>query len=249
MEIIPGLHCLSGVGLGVNAYVWHPRPADRNGTAGTGLPGSEEPVVFDCGYPWQAATLFDSLAKLGCPVEQVRTVAVTHDDYDHTGALAELVSASGADVVAHRLEAESLESSFWREMPRRSNVHSFILRAVTGMAYAARPKQPVTVTRPVEDGEEIAGGWIAIHTPGHTPGNLSYWHPQTRVLMAGDALGSQIRGEIRAPIGNYSVDNEECAASVRKLAALRPDTICFGHGPEIVGRAYVSLDRLARSLS
>jgi glyoxylase-like metal-dependent hydrolase (beta-lactamase superfamily II) len=152
-------------------------------------------------------------------------------------------------VIAHRLELESLQSRFWREMPRRNNPASFVLRAVTGVAYAARPKQPVTVTRPVEDGEETGDGWIAVHTPGHTPGHLAFWRQASRVLIAGDALGSVTRGEVRCAGDNYSVDREEIVRSVRKLAALQPDTICFGHGPEIIGGAAPALDRLARSLT
>jgi glyoxylase-like metal-dependent hydrolase (beta-lactamase superfamily II) len=163
--------------------------------------------------------------------------------------LAELVDASRADVVAHRLEVQSLQSAFWREMPRRNNVFSVVLRAVTGVAYAARPKRAVTITHPVEDGDVLPGGWVAIHTPGHTPGHLSYWQPTLRVLIAGDALGSQVRGEIRAPIGNYSVDNDLVPASVAKLAALEPDVICFGHGPELIGGAAPALRRLARQLA
>jgi glyoxylase-like metal-dependent hydrolase (beta-lactamase superfamily II) len=193
--------------------------------------------------------LFQSLASLGCPVEQVRTVAITHDDYDHSGALAELVDRSGANVVAHRVEVDSLQGGAWREMPRRNNAFSMVLRAVTGVAYAAQPKHPVAVTQAVEDGAVLPGGWVAIHTPGHTPGHLSYWQPEARVLIAGDALGSQMRGQIRAPIGAYSVDNDEVARSVAKLAALEPDVICFGHGPELVGGAAPLLHRLARSLA
>ena len=105
------------------------------------------------------------------------------------------------------------------------------------------------MTRPVEDGAQIGDGWIAVHTPGHTPGHLAFWHPSLRVLIAGDALGSQLRGEIRAAGDNYSDNYEEVVRSVRKLAALQPDTICFGHGPEIVGGAAPALDRLARSLA
>jgi glyoxylase-like metal-dependent hydrolase (beta-lactamase superfamily II) len=242
MEIVRGLHCLAGVGLGVNAYLWRPPFGSGDSTEAGG------PIVFDCGYPWQTPALFHSLAALGCPVQQVAAVAVTHDDFDHTGGLAELLAASGAAVIAHRLEVESLQSPFWREMPRRNNPASFVLRAVTGVAYAARPKQPVTVTRPVEDGEAIGGGWIAVHTPGHTPGHLAFWHGANRVLIAGDALGSIMRGEIRCAGDNYSVDSQEIVQSVRKLAELQPDTICFGHGPEIVGGAAAALARLARSL-
>lgn len=240
MEIVPGLHCISGVSHGVNAYVWHPRPAER---------GEGEPIVFDCGYPWQARLLLDSLNALGCPAGQIRTVAITHDDYDHTGGLADVVEASGAQVIAHVAEVPSLEGAAWRELPRRGDLTSALLRAVTGVAYAARPKRPVVVTRPVEDGESLPGGWSAIHTPGHTPGHLAYWHEETRVLIVGDALGSRLRGEIRANIGSFSVDNEQVAASVRKLAALEPETICFGHGSEIVGGAARLLNRLAGSLN
>jgi glyoxylase-like metal-dependent hydrolase (beta-lactamase superfamily II) len=237
MEIVPGLHCIAGVAMGVNAYVWHPWRGER---------AAGEPVVFDCGYPWHAGALLDSLRRLGCPPEQVASIAVTHDDYDHTGALAELVDVSGAEVIAHRLEAVSLKSEVWRELPRR-NAFGYVLAAVTGVAYAARRKRPVEVTRPVEDGAELPGGWIAVWTPGHTPGHLAYWQPERRILIAGDALGSRLRGEILANTGAYSADNELVVRSVEKLAALEPDTICFGHGPEIVGNAAPLLRKLARS--
>jgi glyoxylase-like metal-dependent hydrolase (beta-lactamase superfamily II) len=240
MEIVPGLHCLAGVALGVNAYLWLPRTRD-------GVDASNA-VLFDCGYPWQAPALFDSLARLGCPIEELGSIAITHDDFDHSGGLAEVAAASGAGVVAHKAEVESIQSPFWREMPHRRNLSSLVLRAVTGFAYAARPKLPVEVTRPVDDGAELPGGWVAVHTPGHTPGHLAFWHPATRVLIAGDALGSPQAGRIRANTGNYSADDEEVVRSVRKLAALKPDTICFGHGPEIIGGAAAMLDRLADSL-
>ncbi len=245
MELVPNLHLVAGVGLGVNAYLWRPV------VAGNGR-GAGESVLFDCGYPWQAPALVDSLERLGCPIDQLAAIAITHDDYDHSGALAELVAmigAGGPAIVAHRLEAESLESEVWREIPRQKNLGSLVTSAVIGLAYAARPKQPVKVTRPVEDGAQLPGGWVAIHTPGHTPGHLAYWQPDARILIAGDALGGpQGDGEIRANTGYYSVNDEEVIRSVRKLAALQPDTICFGHGREIVGGAAPRLDRLARSL-
>lgn len=238
MEIVRGLHLIAGVNMGVNAYVWHPKPGER---------AADEPILFDCGYPWHAAALMDSLRKLGCPPEQVATIAITHDDYDHSGALAELVDVSSAQVVAHRLEAASIEGLTWRELPKRS-AFGYVLAAVTGVAYAARPKRSVKVTRPVEDGAELAGGWSAVWTPGHTPGHLAYWHAERGILIAGDALGSRLRGEILANVGAYSVDNDQVIRSVEKLAALEPDTICFGHGPEIVGNAAPLLRQLARSL-
>jgi len=235
VEIVPGLHCLPGVAQGVNAYVWHPRPAERQ-------PG--EPIVFDCGYPWAGPGLLSSLAALGCPPADVRTIAITHDDYDHTGGLAALYAASGADVLIHELEAPSLASTQWRRLPRRREVASLALRGVTTAAYSAYPKQAISPTRRLRDGEPLPGGWVAVHTPGHTPGHTAYWHSATRVLIAGDALGSPLRGRVRGAGALYSDDNDAVRHSIRKLADLAPEVICFGHGNELYDAADV-LRRLA----
>ena len=84
--------------MGVNAYVWHPLPSQRE---------NGEPILFDCGYPWSGRGLVASLTALGCPPEEVRTIAITHDDIDHVGRLASLQAVSSATVIAHRIEAEA----------------------------------------------------------------------------------------------------------------------------------------------
>jgi glyoxylase-like metal-dependent hydrolase (beta-lactamase superfamily II) len=239
MEIVPGLHCLPGVAQGVNAYAWHPRASER--TAG-------EPIVFDCGYPWSGPGLLDSLRRLGCAPSDVRTIAITHDDFDHTGALALLAEASGADVLVHELEAPGFASTRWRSLPRRPELASAVIRGVTSLAYVTNPKHPVQPTRLLRDGDTLPGGWIAIHTPGHTPGHTAYWHPGTRVLIAGDALGSARRGTVRAAGILYSEDSDALRQSVRRLADLEPEVVCFGHGPELYAAAPV-LRRLAESLA
>lgn len=238
MEIVPGLHCLAGVAQGVNAYVWHPRPAERQ---------AGEPIVFDCGYPWAGPGLLSSLSALGCPPSDVRTIAITHDDFDHTGGLAALHAASGAEVLVHELEAASLASTHWRKLPQRREVASLILRGVTSAAYSAYRKQPVMPARLLRDGDPLPGGWVAVHTPGHTPGHTAYWHSGTRVLIAGDALGSPLRGMVRGAGALYSEDGAAVRQSIRKLADLAPEVICFGHGNELYNAAAV-LRRLADQL-
>lgn len=238
MEIVPGLHCLPGVAQGVNAYVWHPRPAER---------AAGEAIVFDCGYPWAGPGLLGSLAALGCAPSGVRTIAITHDDYDHTGGLAQLVEASAADVLIGELDAPSLRELRWRAMPPRGELGSAVLRGVASLAYAVYRKKPVQPTRLLRDGDVLPGGWMAIHTPGHTPGHTAYWHPSLRVLIAGDALGSPMRGMVRPAGALYSNDMELVRTSVRKLADLEPEVVCFGHGAELHHAAPV-LRRLAERL-
>jgi glyoxylase-like metal-dependent hydrolase (beta-lactamase superfamily II) len=106
----------------------------------------------------------------------------------------------------------------------------------------------VRATCLVQDGDEIGGGWIAVASPGHTPGHTSYFHPGLRTLIAGDALGSIRKGQMRAPQPMFTEDCEVAARSVRRLAELEPEVICFGHGPELFGAAE-PLRRLAESLA
>ena len=68
---------------GVNAYLWMPRP-DQS------APG--EAILFDCGWPWSGRGLAASLAELGCGPGDLRTIAITHGDFDHVGPLAALAS-------------------------------------------------------------------------------------------------------------------------------------------------------------
>lgn len=221
LEVSPGLYRLTRV-QGVNAYLWH----HKGGSAESG------PILFDCGWPWSGAGLIASLTAAHCQPTDLRAVAVTHYDFDHVGQLAFLAAASQAEVLSHRLEAPRIEGNGWRRLPGagRSLDPSILAAPILYRLYRPRP---VRVTRPLEDGEPVAGGWVAVHTPGHTPGHTAYWHPGQRVLIAGDALGSVRWGRLRFPKPVYAEDWEAALASVQKLAALRPETICFGHGPEL----------------
>lgn len=225
IEIVPGLYRLAGI-QGVNAYLW--RPSSGAEAAGA--------ILFDCGHPWSGRELVTSLEALGCRPADIKAIAITHADFDHIGRLASLAAASGAAVLAHEQEAPRIASHRWRDLPGTGQALDPVLLAAP-ILYRLWPARPVRVTRPLRDGEAIGGGWIAVHTPGHTPGHTAYFRPASRTLIAGDALGSVRGGQIRLPRRIYAEDWDAALASVRKLAALEPAVICFGHGPELHGAA------------
>ena len=90
-----------------------------------------------------------------------------------------------------------------------------------------------TVKSILSEGDEI-GGLRVIETPGHTPGHLAYWEDTTRVLILGDVLFHRnpvtLRKGLQEPFTLATFDRAANLRSARKLAALNPATICFGHG-------------------
>lgn len=103
-------------------------------------------------------------------------------------------------------------------------------------------EKPLTA---VADGDEVFGLQI-VGTPGHTLGHVSIFEPSTGVLVAGDALRNQNGLEGAAP--EYTADQAQAAASVKKLAALDVRAILPGHGDPLTSGAADALKKLAASL-
>ena len=95
------------------------------------------------------------------------------------------------------------------------------------------------------DGEEVFGLQV-VDTPGHTPGHIAVFDTDSRVLVAGDAISNTIDG-LKGPMSEFTRDMPTAEESVRKLAALEPQVILFGHGPPVQRDAAAQLRRLASS--
>ena len=80
-----------------------------------------------------------------------------------------------------------------------------------------------------------------LDTPGHSPGHISFWRESDRVLVCGDVWFHMdfktFRPKLRAPFGIVTVDPARNRASMARLMELRPETVCFGHGPVMTGAA------------
>jgi glyoxylase-like metal-dependent hydrolase (beta-lactamase superfamily II) len=100
--------------------------------------------------------------------------------------------------------------------------------------------------RALADDDEVFGLTV-VATPGHTPGHVAVFDADTGVLVAGDALTNT--GELAGSNPEFTEDRSAAAASVRKMAALSPQTILVGHGDPVTDGAAAALDRLAASLS
>ena len=85
--------------------------------------------------------------------------------------------------------------------------------------------------RALADGEELpyGGGIVVIHTPGHTPGHMSFFLPADHLLISGDALRVE-SGVLEGPNPKVTPDLSLAAASLRKLLGYPIDRVLCYHG-------------------
>ena len=100
--------------------------------------------------------------------------------------------------------------------------------------YWTGPGRPVE--RQLREGDEVAG-FTVLDVPGHSPGHVAYWRESDRTLIAGDVVNNMnvITGipGLHEPRVEFTTDPALNRQSARRLAALEPALVCFGHGPPL----------------
>jgi glyoxylase-like metal-dependent hydrolase (beta-lactamase superfamily II) len=206
-------------------------------------------TLVDAGLPGRAAALRRALDEAGGPA-RLRHVVLTHHHVDHTGGLAALLGGLQGEVTvwAHAADARVIRGD---TPPPRPPGRSPLERAAIAAIARFGPKAPpARVDREVADGETVpaGGGLVAVHTPGHTAGHVSWLLPARRLLFVGDAAAN-ILGRVGPPFGVFTEDHAEVVRSIAKLAALEFEVACFGHGRVLRGGAAAAFRRLAERLA
>ena len=87
--------------------------------------------------------------------------------------------------------------------------------------------------QPLTDGDRVRAGDVelaAIHTPGHAPDHLCFWHEASRTVLCGDLAIKGTSVWIPARLGG---DLAAYLASLERIAALDPARMLPAHGPVI----------------
>jgi len=150
-------------------------------------------------------------------------IILTHCHYDHTGAVPDIVKATGASVAMHEKDVDLLRSG---------------KASVAAIFNAPRPNFAVDLV--LKDNETIDLGnslLRVIHTPGHTPGSICLYNEETKELFTGDTVfegGSFGRTDIG---GNP----EELIKSLEMLTKLDVSILYPGHGGVVDKKSKESL--------
>ena len=215
MEIIPGVHVISG-GI-VNCYLI----VDPDGL-----------TLIDTGLAGNANKICKYVTGLGRKLSDVKRIVITHADGDHVGSLAALKTLTGARVYASSAEVEAISAGRSSRDLRADNVLLKLVFAITVYFFKAQPAQ---VDELVTEGQvlPVLGGLRVVETFGHTPGHISLFAPSSGILFVGDSLVSGKNG-LRGSRGANTWDQDKANTSVRKQAALGAKVVCSGHGPVVM---------------
>ncbi len=175
-----------------------------------GDPVSKRAIVVDPGGDAQKI-----LAELAADELTLVSIIHTHAHLDHILAAGELKAATGAPIQLHKDD-----KILWDMVEQQCQAFGVPV-----------PDEPLPGPDFwLQDDEALACcGGVTLHTPGHTPGSMSFWFEEHNLLVAGDTLFKQSIGRTDLPGGNY----EQIEKSIKqRLYTLDDDAVVItGHGP------------------
>jgi glyoxylase-like metal-dependent hydrolase (beta-lactamase superfamily II) len=190
-------------------------------------------TLVDGGLTGGHKKILNALSELGLHREDVQRIVLTHAHADHAGGVTNLIRATSTEGAhAHVADAPFLAAG--KAPPVNAGKFTApVLNLVQKATF-----EPVPLAHPISDGEvlPVGGGMQVIHTPGHTPGHVSYLFLERGVLITGDCILNPLGRRIW-PFGVFCVSPAQNAVSAARLADLEFDVAAFTHGPSITDRA------------
>lgn len=181
-------------------------------------------ILINTGLEGSAHLIKDSLESLGFRMKDTKILLATHAHYDHTAAMAELKSSTGAKFLASEGDASLFEDGGKSDYLFTDQKFRFA---------------PVKVDGRLKDGQKISlgGTELTVYShPGHTRGSVSYGLTITengrnyRVLIAN--MGTINPGTVLIGNKNYPQIAEDYARTFRSQKALECDIFLSSHASQ-----------------
>ncbi len=164
--------------------------------------------VFDPGG--DPELIMESVQRLGL---RITALIHTHAHLDHFLAAGTLRAQTGATICL-----QQADKFLWDALEQQCRMFGVPYTPVPDPEHWLEHEEPLE-----------CGTGICLHTPGHTPGSMSFYFPQEQLLLSGDTLFLDSVGRTDLPGGNM----QQLVQSIQtRLYTLDDSTLVIpGHGP------------------
>lgn len=198
------------------AYLWQ-NPYENN--CNTYVVKREKTILIDPGHSRHLPHLFDQMEGDGVSPEEIDLVIVTHSHPDHFEGLEVFKDKPAKIAMNHEEEGYLMENG----------------RLLFDMM--GQPMPEFRVDFYLKEGELYwdKETFHIYQTPGHSPGSLSIYWPERKVLFAGDLvfLGGIGRTDFLGGSSKLIKD------SIERMSLLDTELLLPGHGEMVMGKERV----------
>ncbi len=189
-----------------------------------------ETYLIDTGFARRARPIVRAFQSANVPLASVNKLLLTHHHIDHMGGAAYLRETTKAPISCHGEDAPFVDGRVKAPMPLLMRL---LLRT-----------HPAPVAVSLKDGDRI-GPLLVVHAPGHTPGEVVFYHMARKILFSGDAVVER-KGRLTIPAARYASNLKQAVESIARVRGLDTEILLPGHGVPVTKDVTSRLDDLIR---
>ncbi len=196
----------------------------------------DEPVLIDTGFKGNHSKIYKILETINRKPTDIKHVVLTHSHPDHAGALADIVSDSGAKTYMHFEDAALIRVGLAGRLPHE--VAPELLNKILYQLFIKKSHNKndiINIDVELKDNDflPIGGGIHVISTPGHSLGHICLLIENQNCLIAGDMCSNMMGLKYSTVYENMEVGRQ----SILKATGFPFEIAAFGHGNPILKQA------------